>query len=193
MMSSGRRRAQARAHLADARAQRLGREHLALVAQALAVDLGLAQHAGALLHARHRGVGGAADAGQLGVGLAAPALDEELVVGRQLDALGAQAIGHREREVGRHHGRGDPELPHGADVQLAIDRLPGQPLGDELVAPELLAEQALELGRVAGDAVDLEHVGEHRPAAIGLEVEKRVADPERHLVAHLRASAACRR
>ena len=99
----GRRRAAARAHLADARAQRLGGQHLALEAQPVAVDLGLAQHARALLHARQRRVGGAADARQLGVGLAAPALDEELVVGRQLDALGAQAIGDRERE--RRAGR----------------------------------------------------------------------------------------
>jgi hypothetical protein len=129
-----------------------------------------------------------ADAGQLGIGLAAPALDEEVVVGRQLNALGAQAIGRCEREVGRHHGRGDPEPFDGADVQLAVDRLPGQPRGDELVAPELLTEQALELGRIARDAVDLEHVGQHHPAAIGLEVEKRVADPERHLVAHLRGA-----
>ena len=82
-------------------------------------------------------------------------------------------------------GRGDPELAHGAEVQLAIDLLVGQPLGDELVAAELLAEQALELRRLLGDAVDLEHVGEDRPAAIDLEVEERVADPERDLVAQL--------
>ena len=78
-----------------------------------------------------------------------------------------------------------PSSPHGADVELAIDLLARQPFGDQLVAAELLAEQALELRRLLGDAVDLEHVGEHRPAAIGLEVEERVADPERHLVAQL--------
>ena len=155
------------------------------MAQPVAVDLGLAQHARALVHAGHGGVRGAADAGQLRVGLAAPALDEELVVGGQLDALGPQAIGHREREVGRHHGRGDPQLARGAEVELAVDLLVRQALGDELVATELLAEQALELGRLLGDAVDLEHVGEDRPAAVGLEVEERVADPERDLVAQL--------
>ena len=80
---------------------------------------------------------------------------------------------------------GDPELAHGADVQLAVDRSVGQPLGDQLVAAELLAEQTLELRRLLGDAVDLEHVGEDRPAPIDLEVQERVADPERHLVAHL--------
>ena len=110
---------------------------------------------------------------------------KSVVVGGQLDPLGAQAIGHREREVGRHEGVGDPELAHGADVQLAVDRFVGQPLGDQLVAAELLAEQTLELRRLPGDAVDLEHVGEDRPAPIDLEVQERVADPERHLVAHL--------
>jgi hypothetical protein len=173
MMSSG------------AGAQRLGGQHLAVEAQRVAVDLGPTQHARRLVQAGHRRMRGAPDARQLGIGLAAPALDEQLVVGRELDALGAQAIGHCERKVGWHHGRGDPELPHGADVELAIDRLPGQSLGDELVAAELLTEQALELRRLPGDAVDLEHVGEDRPAAVGLQVEEGVADPERHLVAHL--------
>ena len=104
---------------------------------------------------------------------------------RQLDALGAQAVGHGEREVGRHHGRGDPELAHGADVELAVDRPGRQALRDEVVATELLAEQALEVGGLLGDAVDLEHVGQHRAAAVGLEVEELVADPERDLVAQL--------
>ena len=40
-------------------------------------------------------------------------------------------------------------------------------------------------GACGGDAVDLEHVGEDRAAAVGLEVEERVADPERDLVAQL--------
>ena len=38
------------------------------------------------------------------------ALGERVVVGRQLDALGAQAVGEREREVGGHERRAQAEL-----------------------------------------------------------------------------------
>ena len=50
----------------------------------------------------HRGVGGdlgAADAGELGVGLAPPPQVEGLVVDAQLDARAAQLVGPGEREV----------------------------------------------------------------------------------------------
>ena len=144
----GRRRAEARAHLADARAQRLGGQDLALVAQPVAVDLGLAQHARALLGAGHGGVGGPADAGQLGArscGAGARRRARRRRVSSTPSARRRSATASG--KSGGTSGRGDPELAHGADVQLAVDRFVGQPLGDQLVAAELLAEQALELRR----------------------------------------------
>ena len=57
----------------------------------------------------HGGVGGllgAPDPGDLRGRLGPPAGDEQLRVDEQLDAVGAQVVGHRDGEVGRHDARG---------------------------------------------------------------------------------------
>ena len=72
----------------------------------------------------HRGVGGllgAADALELGAGLAAPAVDEVLRVGHELDPARAQVVGDGERERRRHERPLDPELAARPQRELVLD------------------------------------------------------------------------
>jgi hypothetical protein len=48
----------------------------------------------------------------------------------------------------------------------------------------IIGQQALEVRRRLGDAIVLQRVGHHDAMAVGLEVEERIADAQRHLVAH---------
>ena len=59
-----------------------------------------------------------------------------------------------------------------------------QALGDQLVAPDRVGEHELDVGHGAGEALVLEAVREHDALAAHLDVEERVADRERYLVAH---------
>jgi hypothetical protein len=121
-----------------------------------------------------------ADAVQLRPRLDPAAVDELLLVDRQLDPIRPQVVGDEERELG-WDGRGaDAELPRGAQGDLGLDLEPAQALLDQLVVAER--------GRVEDlDAVlfDLERVEDRdrgRAAAVVLQVEERVADPGGDLV-----------
>jgi len=72
-----------------------------------------------------------------------------------------------------------PELRH--EVPLGI----GDPfLYLETNGRRAVLTNVLEVGRRLGDAVVLERVGDHDPATVGLQIEERIADAQRHLVAH---------
>ena len=165
MMSSGA-GAPRRAHTSRMRARSSSEVSTSPVeAQPVAVDLGLAQHARALLHARptrRRPPGGCRPARRRSCWRRRSTKSSSSGVSSMPSARrrSATASGN----VGRHDGRGDPELAHGAHVRARDRSARRTALGDQLVAAELLAEQALELRRRGGDAVDLEHVGQDRRA-----------------------------
>ena len=73
------------------------------------------------------GPAGAADAGELVLGLDAAALVEEALVGGELDPVRAQEVGVTEREAGRRDRALEPELP--ARVQTQLPRRPRRSRG----------------------------------------------------------------
>ena len=179
------RRAQAAAELGQPRAQALGGEDLALPLQDAVARARLAQDAGRLGERREARLGRAADPGELGVRLAAAAQVEALVVDLELHAASAQEVGDREREPGRDTRRAHAHALDRAREELELDLVAREALGDELPAAELLAEDPLDVGSGGRQAVGLQHVGEHDPAAVVLGVEERVSDGDRQLVAQL--------
>ena len=126
-----------------------------------------------------------ADPGELGVGLVAAPPVEPLVVDRELHAAAAQEVRDRDREAGRHERRAHAHALHRAREELELDLVAGQALRDQLAAAELLAQDALDVGRGRREAVGLQDVRQHDPAAVVLGVEERVADGDRELVAQL--------
>ena len=74
------------------------------------------------------------------------------------------------------------EALHRAGAQLRLDLVPAHPALDQLVEPQLVGVDDLDVRRDLGDPDPL-HRGDHRdPAAVELEVGERVDDPERELV-----------
>jgi hypothetical protein len=171
------------AHPADRGAHLLGAERRAVDAQLAVLGARLAQQRGGGRHAGLGGGLGAAHAAQLGLVLRPPAPGELLDVGAQLDAVRAQAVGQRDRQLRRHHGDVQLEARAEPRAQLELDLRARHPGRDEVVEAELVPEHELDVGRDAGDPVALEQVRQHHPAVAALGVQERVADRERDLVA----------
>jgi hypothetical protein len=110
--------------------------------------------------------------------------NEEIVVGRQVDALGPQTVGDPERERQRHRGALDPELPAGAGADLEVHVLALHPLGDHLVPPELLEGMAGDPVHLR-DPLHLEGRDDRVPLAVVLHVQERIRHGHRNLVSEL--------
>jgi hypothetical protein len=82
-------------------------------------------------------------------------------------------------------GAGAPARAH-THAKLAVDLAAGAAGGNQLVAAERVFGQALHAGRRLRDAFLLERVRERGAAAVGLEVQKGVADRQRQLVTERR-------
>ena len=166
----------------------LDADALHLLAHALA-----GQAARQLAHERrrrgHRRVGGdlgAADAGQLGVGLDAPAQVEGVGVDPQLQPLLAQAVGPGEREVGRHDRVLHADLAAGPQVALDLGLEEADAGVEQLVHPELERVDHLDAEAERLDPVALEHAVDREAAVVELGVEERVDDVERDRVEEVR-------
>ena len=189
----GQRRAQPPAELAQPRAQPLGGQDLALPLQDAVARARLAQ-----------------DAGRLG-SEARPAS-----VARRIPASSASVLRRRRRSNPSWSTASSTPRPRrgrrprpGSRAGTSADRTPtrstararsssstswrGRPCGDQLAAAELLAQDALDVGRGRREAVGLQDVRQHDPAAVVLGVEERVADRRSAARGAARASAACRR
>ncbi|TML55336.1 MAG: hypothetical protein E6G16_01480 [Actinobacteria bacterium] len=81
---------------------------------------------------------------KLSVGLGAPAVVEELLVDRELDAVGAEAVGEPDGEVVRHERARQPEACDGPERELRVELAPVDAGRDELVHAELLQDVHLE-------------------------------------------------
>ena len=91
-------------------------------------------------------------------------------------------------EARRHRRPFEPELATGAQREVEL-RLPcGQAAGDQLVDPQLLERDDLELRRVLSHARDLARMENHDAAPVCLGVEERVRDRDRDLVPKLRGA-----
>ena len=186
-MSAGAGAPGAGADLVDLLAHCLGAQLVAVEQQSLAIDLRPAQHRRRLGHRGDSCIGRAANACHLGRGLASPAFGvQQLSSGVVLDVGLAQMVAECDRELRRHDRLLDPERLDHAAAQLAVDLAGGSAAADQLIAAELVPEQALEIRCSAGDPIDLERVGQHRTTVAGLQIQERVADRDRHLVAHRR-------
>src|SRR5204863_208686 len=85
----------------------------------------------------------------------------------------------------RHSRARDPELPHGPQDDLELDLLPVQALRIEVVEPELLRRNRVELRSDLLDPVDLEGADDDVAVTVPLHVEERVRHRQRDLVPHL--------
>ena len=149
------------------------------------VRLGLTQQ---LPRRSHAGLGRrlrAADPVELRPALdSAPGL-ELLTVNGQRDAVGAQPVCHREREVGRHHGALEAERPAGSCRHLEQCLGPVGAAQDKLVVAKLLDRVDLDPAAHRGDTRSLKR-GDHRMAhAADLGVQERVGHVQWELVAEL--------
>jgi hypothetical protein len=110
---------------------------------------------------------------------------EELAVGGDVEPAGAEAVRDLEREVAGDGGRTDAEGLAGPGVQLVSDLVPGQPRTEELVVAELLERVHLEpvQGPYPGQLEGPDH---DVAVAVPLDVEERIRDGQRDLVAQLR-------
>ena len=162
----------------------LGADALHLLAHPLA-----GQAVRQLAHERrrrgHRGVGSglrAADAGQLGRGLDAPAQVEGVGVDPQLQPLLAEAVGPGEREVGRHDRVLHADLAERPQVALELGLEEADAGVEQLVQPELERVDHLDAQPERLDAVALEHAVDAEAAVVDLGVEERVEDVDRDRV-----------
>ena len=121
---------------------------------------------------------------ELGRRLDAAALVEELALGLDLDLVRAQVVGDLERELARSHRCGDAGSPARPEDQLGRQLVPGQPLLDQLVEPELLERNGFEAVELA-QAGNLERADVGRARPVSLHVHERVGNGEGHLVPKL--------
>ena len=163
----------------------LAGERLAVEREDSVRPLGALQQLEADGHARLDRAAGAADAGELVLGLHASAFVEEALIGRELDPLRAQVVGLTEREGIRSHRGLETELPHGVQVQLALDLVRVEPALQQLVDADVLVREHVEPRAELRDAARLERADDDGTLAAGLRVEERIGHGERHLVAQL--------
>ena len=90
-------------------------------------------------------------------------------VGGHGDPVGAQVVGELERERGRNDGVVEAEVPRRAQHELELDLLAVEALREQLVEPEVLEREDLELGGGRGDPVELERAHDSVPVAVALE------------------------
>ena len=121
--------------LLDRELDPLAGELLAVQHQAAVLALGRAEQLAGRVHRRLGRALGAADPGELRVVLHAPAADEVLPVGRDLDPVRPQVVGDRERE-GRGNDRLlDAEPPHRPQDHLELDLFTREPLRESSSMP----------------------------------------------------------
>src|SRR5947207_1701486 len=133
-----------------------------------------------------------ADSRQLRLVLDAAAADEQLAVSLDLDSVGPKVVGDFQGERRGHRSAFEPEPPRGAQDHLELDLVAAQSLRVELVEPELLQRQHLEVRRDLVDPPQLERARDDAALAVALRVEERIRDGDRHLVPHLwRAEGVC--
>ena len=182
----GRRRAEARAHLADARAQRLGGQHLARRSAARR-----RRSRPRAARARtppcppppRRRPGGCRPARRRSCGAGARRRAR-----RRPSARPPRRAGDRPPRAGSRAATTAAAIPSSRTARTYSSRSiasKDSPWAISSSRPNCSPSRRSSSGACGGDAVDLEHVGEDRPAAVDLEVEERVADPERDLVAQL--------
>ena len=170
----------------------LDRELDPLARQRLAVEherpvrVGVSQHVASDVEGRLARPLCAPEAVDLRRGLAAAPVLEQLAVDADLDPVRAEMVGELEREARRHDRVADSELRARPRVHLELDERRGHAAGEQLVEPERLRRERLELRRGGGDTRNLERADDHDAAAAPLRVEERVGHGDRHLVAHLR-------
>ena len=122
--------------LLDRELDPLAGERLAVEHQAAVLALGRAQQVAGGVHRRLGGALGAADPGELGLVLHAPAPDEVLAVGRELDPVRAQVVG--DARAGRSRARRPRSMPKPAaraQDQLELDLLAREPLRESSSIP----------------------------------------------------------
>src|SRR5439155_23604238 len=120
---------------------------------------------------------GAADARELRVAFHAPALDEEALVGHEINASGPELVSEEQRERARHRRLLDAERDHGTERDLVVDLEPAQAAAAQLVRTELLVGMELEAEPV--EPRSLERAHDQVPHAVALGVEEGVADRDR--------------
>ena len=129
------------------------------------------------------------------LGLHAPPEVEGLGVDGQLDPRAAQLVGPREREVGRHDRRLEPQLAARAQVDLDLGVEEADALLEQRVEAERERVEHLDAEPERLDAVALQHADHRDLAAVVLGVEERVEDVERERVEEVggraRAPSAC--
>ena len=91
----------------------------------------------------------------------------------------------RDRKAGRHRRPLQAQLAAGAQSDLELVLPVRVALREQLVDPELLERDDLELRRVLAHARDLEGVQDRHPAIPLFRVEEGVRDRDRHLVPKL--------
>ena len=147
---------------------------------------GGAQRVGGRGQARLGGARRAPDPGQLGLGLAAPAVLEQRPLDVQLDPRRAQRLGGLEREVRRHGGTFDAQLTARADADLEQRHVPRPARRDQLAQAEVGEQvEPAQVGPRGGDHVRVQRRDRRERLAIVLAVEERVHHGHRNLVAQL--------
>ena len=184
----GSRRAQARAHLGARGSAALGGEHLARrsAGRRRSTSASRSTRAALLDTPATAACGGAADAGQLGV--ASCGAGARRRARRRASARRPRRAGDRRPRAGSRAAPRRCAIPSSRTARTYSSRSiasQDSPAAMSSSRPNCSPSMRSSSGACARDAVDLEHVGEDDPAAIGLEVEERVADRERHLVAQL--------
>ena len=132
------------------------------------------------------GARGDADAVELQLGLASPAVVEEPLVDGQLDAVSAQGVRMAQRERRRHDGVAQPHRPRDPYGQGRLDLVHVDAVPDEVVGRERLHRDDLDRRVDGGDAIALDAPDDGDAAAVELEVAEGVADRDRDFVAQLR-------
>jgi hypothetical protein len=171
--------------LLDRELEAFARERLARHDQVAVLPLGGAQEVASRVHPGLRGALGPPDPGQLRLVLHAAAADEELAVGLDVDPVRAEVVGDLERERRRNRRALEAEPPRRAENHLELDLVAVQALRVELVEPELLERQRLEVRRESVDPAQLERARDDAALAVALCIEERIWNRDRHLVPHL--------
>ena len=150
------RRALGGADLAQTSTDELGCQRHVADRRAAVGDARLAQQLGRRSHRRVGRRLRAADAAELHVGLVAAPVLERLVVDAEVHARGPQPLGERDRELPRHARTPDPDALDRTGRDLEQDPLRGPAGGDELVSPERLGRELLDVRRGGRHAIGLE-------------------------------------
>ena len=171
----------------------LDRELLAVEQQLVAADLRAPEQLATRVHRRLGGTLRPPHPRELGLGLGAPAVVEELLVDVELDPVGAEAVGEPDGEVRRARSRASARgSPTARSASCASSSRRSIPDCHQLVEAELLGHVDVEEPELA-EAGGLHRADEDVPAAVLLGVEERIGHAERHRMPHVRRSGRSRR